>query len=77
MKQGHADRSGAGSRKVEPNSRAINPGGVDALGQSFGNHSMEGGTGRLVVTPLDAGRGYSAPGIGTTTHRSGSQGKHR
>ena len=77
MKQGRADSSGAGHRKIEPHSKAINPGGVDAMGQSFGNHSMEGGTGRLVVTQMDAGRGYSAPRIGTTRHPCGSQGRHK
>ena len=76
MKQGRADRSGAGSRYSAPSSKAINPGGADAIGQSFGNHSAEG-TGRLVVTPLDAGRGYSAPGISSTTHPRGSQGRHK
>ena len=77
MKQGRADRSGRAGGYSAPSSKAINPGGTDALGQMFGNHSMEGGTGRLVVTPLDAGRGYSTPGIGTTTHKSGFQGRHK
>lgn len=74
MKQGTANHSNSG-RKVEPRSTAINPGGVDALGQHFGNHSDRGDfTPR--ITPMDAGRGYSAPSIGTTTHKGGSQGKY-
>jgi hypothetical protein len=76
MKQGRADRSGPADRKIEPRSTAINPGGVDAMGQVFGNHASDGHiTNARYGTPLDAGRGYSAPGIGTTVHKSGSQGK--
>ncbi len=68
MRQGRADRSGAASHKREPIARAINPGGADALGQSFAGE----------VTPLRAGRGYMPPEPRShTIHKAGSQGKHR
>jgi len=76
MKQGQASSSGSGSRKIEPRSTAINPGGADNLGQAKGSHATDRGDFTPRITSLDAGRGYSAPGIGTTTHKCGSQGKH-
>ena len=73
MKQGTANHTRSGT-KSEPRSTAINPGYAGNIGSHFGNHSMEGDfTPR--ITPMDAGRGYSAPGIGTTVHKTGSQGK--
>lgn len=74
MKQGTSHQSNSG-RKVEPSSKGINPGYADSLGQHFGNHS-ERGDFTLRITPEDAGRGYRAPGIGTTSHKHGSQGKY-
>lgn len=76
MKQGRASVSGPYDQKVEPRSTAINPGGADNLGQAKGSHATDRGDFTPKITPLDAGRGYKAPGIGTTTHHCGSQGKH-
>lgn len=75
-KQGRADISGPYDRKIEPRSSAANPGGVGNIGLAQGNHASDGGTFRPNITPVDAGRGYSAPPIGTKTHHCGSQGKH-
>ena len=75
-KQGRADVSGPYDRKVEPKSKAINPGGVNNLGLAQGNHATDVGTFRPHSTPLNAGRGFSAPSIGTKRHGSGSQGKY-
>jgi len=77
VKQGRADRDVRESVKVEPRARAINPGGVDAMGQKFWHDNLK--------TPLRDGPGYNAPprttdarpgpGSGRTIHPSGSQGK--
>lgn len=75
MKQGRASFSGPADRKIEPQGHAVNPGYAGNIGSKFGNHAEDGAfTPR--ITPEDAGRGYRAPGIGTTTHHCGSQGKH-
>ena len=77
MKQGRADRSGPGSQKVEPTPQGVNPGAVSYLGNKLGNHTMEGDASPDGgATPCDAGRGYRAPGIGSKTHRGGSQGNY-
>lgn len=76
MKQGRASVSGRYDTKTEPRSMAINPGYAADLGSHFGNHSEEGDF-TAKITPMDAGRGYNAPAIGTTTHKSGSQGRHK
>lgn len=76
MKQGRPSISGPADRKVEPSSRAVNPGGADRIGVPTANHATDTGTFTPRVTPLYAGRGYEAPGIGATTHSKGSQGKH-
>lgn len=75
MKQGTAN-SRPGDQKVEPQSMAIHPGGVGNIGLAQGNHASDGGTFAPKITPIDAGRGYSAPAIGTTSHKCGSQGKY-
>lgn len=75
MKQG-TGRKSYSDYKVEPNPKAVNPGYTDRLGQAFGNHSMEEGTFKPNLTERDAGRGYSAPSIGTTSHKKGSQGRY-
>lgn len=75
MKEGRANTIAA-SRKVEPNSRAVNPGGADALGQSFGNKTMEGVIANPRITPLYDGKGYEAPAIRSTSRKSGSQGSY-
>jgi hypothetical protein len=77
MKQGRSDSKGPSGQKVEPRSRAINPGGVDGLGQAKGNHTVNGDIRNPNFTPIYAGRGYSAPGIGVTTRPTGSQGKYK
>lgn len=74
MKQGTGN-SKSGSQKIEPRSTFVNPGAVANLGNMQGNHSEKGDM-PFRTTPMNAGRGYSAPGIGTTTHKNGSQGKH-
>jgi hypothetical protein len=74
MKQGRASVSGPADRKMEPISRAVNPGGAGNIGLAQGSHAEEGDfTPR--ITPLYAGRGFEAPAIRTTSHKSGSQGK--
>jgi hypothetical protein len=77
MKQGRASISGPLDRKIEPISRAINPGAVGNLGTSLGNHATDGnGDMPFKQTPADAGRGYKAPGIGGKRHDRGSQGRY-
>lgn len=67
--QGRADRNTNAGHKVEPKSHAINPGGVDQLGEKVAVKSA--------FESLHQGRGYSAPRAGHTVHPSGSQGRHR
>lgn len=74
MKQGSGNAI-RGDMKTEPISRAVNPGGAGNIGQHFGNHT-EDGTFTPRITPLYAGRGYQAPAIASTSHKSGSQGKY-
>lgn len=74
MKQGQASVSGAMDRKMEPMSRAVNPGGAGNIGLAQGDHADCGDLNPR-MTPLYSGRGYSAPPIRTTSHKSGSQGK--
>lgn len=75
MKQGMASFTGAADRKMEPRSTAINPGSAGNIGLAQGSHAEEGDfTPR--ITPLNAGRGYQAPAIATTSHKCGSQGKY-
>lgn len=77
MKQGRATLKGPYDRKVEPNSREVNPGGVDREGQSFGAHTMMGDiTGKVNLTPMYGDRGYMAPSIGTKFKPRGSQGRY-
>lgn len=73
--QGRADRSGPGAQKIEPRSQGINPGGVSQIGTSIGDHSEKGDT-NYRGESVDAGRGYRAPGIGSKTHKGGSQGSY-
>jgi hypothetical protein len=66
MKQGSASSSGAGSRKIEPISKAINPGTVADIGLQ-----------QVRMRPhKDLGRGYKAPMASASNHPCGSQGKH-
>lgn len=68
MKQGRATHDGSASTKVEPNSRAVSPAGVDQLGAKVGQ--------ARAVQPLYEGRGLEAPMRSQATHKSGSQGRH-
>lgn len=75
MMQGRATINGALDRKTEPNSRAVNPGGAGNIGLAQGSHA-DGCDFTPRITPLYAGRGYEAPAIRNTSHKSGSQGKY-
>jgi hypothetical protein len=77
-KQGRADVSGRYDQKVEPTSYAKNPGGVNNLGRAHGNHATDSKDGTFTpkITPMDAGRGFSAPGIRSTNRKGGSQGRY-
>jgi hypothetical protein len=75
MRQGRATIMGRLDGKVEPKSTAVNPAGVANIGISKGNHA-ENKDLNSNYPSVDAGRGYSAPGVGTTVHNKGSQGKH-
>jgi len=75
-KQGRADMKGQYAHKVEPTPRGVNPGAVSYLGNHLGNHTTDDGDFTLRSTPWDAGRGYRAPGIGSKTHKNGSQGSY-
>lgn len=68
MKQGKASTSIMGSTKVEPKSRAVNPGAVSQIGI----HEIN-----LRPEPLYEGRGLEAPMAGITNHPCGSQGKYK
>jgi hypothetical protein len=93
---GHRPGGGIASRVVkhvtapkrEPRARAINPGGVNQLGNHVGDHvtNKAGGTGYR-GEPLIRGSGYNAPvgptnmmpssaGAGRQTMHCGSQGTH-
>lgn len=74
MKQGRASVSGMASTKIEPRSRAVNPAYAGTIGTMLGNHGDEGDM-RARVPQMYEGRGLSAPMIGSTTHKAGSQGK--
>ncbi len=77
MKQGHASRSGAYGRKVEPTSHAIRPGGAAKLGNAYGTHvTDQRGETDYRGEPLHGGRGYHAPKNKSQRHGSGSQGSY-
>lgn len=75
MKQGTGNRR-PGDAKVEPRSHAINPRGIADLGLAQGNHATDSGTFKPNISPIDAGRGYSAPDIRSTNRKGGSQGSY-
>ncbi len=67
MKQGSGHSTDSG-RKQEPIPHAIHPGGAAQLGVAVISNP----------TPLEAGRGFSAPQpVATTVHHCGSQGEHK
>lgn len=74
--------------KMEPRAKAINPGGVNMLGNMVGDHITEGRrASKYRGEPLYRGPGYNAPlgitdpvkavgvGGGRTIHSCGSQGQ--
>ena len=66
MKQG-TGKTIVGGGKVEPRSTGVNPGAVGNIGiQNVRTNSQQ----------MYTGRGYQAPMAGSSTHKSGSQGKH-
>lgn len=71
--QGRANSTNP-EKKTNPTTRIVNPGGAGNIGLAQGNHAEEG-TFVPRITPLYAGRGYEAPAIRSTSHKSGSQGK--
>jgi hypothetical protein len=75
MKQGSAGYT-AVEYKTQPKAHSINPAATDQLGNMLGNHATSNGQ-RLpgASVPLYRGRGLEAPMVGTTCHRSGSQGR--
>ncbi len=68
MKQGQATHSGMASTKVEPQSKAVNIQYVAECGIQ---------TVRATNIPMYEGRGLEAPMVGSETHKSGSQGRHK
>ncbi len=67
MKQGPGHSSDSGQKR-EPIPHAINPGGAAQLGVAVISNP----------TPLEAGRGFTAPQpVATTIHHGGSQGNHK
>lgn len=68
MKQGQATHSGMGSTKVEPQSRAVNPGAVSRMGIEPGPFTTS--------KQMYEGRGLEAPMKSESSHKSGSQGKY-
>ena len=67
MKQGSGNSTSGGQMR-QPVSHAISPGGAAQLGTMVIKNP----------TPLDAGRGFSAPApVSCTTSNCGSQGKHK
>jgi hypothetical protein len=66
MKQGSGKSTISGG-KVEPKSQGINPEYAAEIGRQ---------TIHTRPVPVTEGRGIMAPKAASTTHRSGSQGKH-
>jgi hypothetical protein len=66
MKQGMGKTTIAGT-KVEPVSQGIDPGAVSSIGLQQV---------RTTSRPMYEGRGLEAPMVGSTSHKSGTQGKY-
>jgi hypothetical protein len=68
MKQGTGN-SRRGDTKVEPKSQAVSLAHVSNIGlkQAYVK----------TPEPMYKGRGYKAPMVGETSHKSGSQGRHK
>lgn len=69
MKQGRATSDRLGSTKTEPISHGVDPGYTAQLGNHVGNANA--------VEPMYEGRGLKAPMVGETSHKAGSQGRHK
>jgi len=67
MRQGTGNSTQSGQKR-EPIAHAVNPAAVSEIGV----HQIRG-----TSLPLYEGRGLEAPMQGTTTHPTGSQGKHK
>lgn len=67
MKQGRASSNTQSGQKREPNAHAVSECAVADIGIQQVYTRSE---------PLYEGRGFEAPKAGSSTHRSGSQGKH-
>lgn len=76
MKQGQGKNTSEPKR--EPRSHAVSETYTSQIGTALGNHATDNGK-ILPNTPrqMYEGRGLKAPMAGETSHRSGSQGKHR
>jgi hypothetical protein len=66
MKQGMSKTTIAGT-KTEPVSQGVNPGAVADIGLQKV---------RTTSRPMYEGRGLEAPMVGSTSHKSGTQGKY-
>jgi hypothetical protein len=78
MKQGRATRDEQSEHKVEPKPRAVNPGGVNQLGNHLGApgglQQFYDGKGYKTSQVPTLGKGNQGPGAHRTVHKTGSQG---
>lgn len=68
MKQGKASVDVKSGTKVEPKPHAVGEGYVSRIGQAQYPGAKS--------SPMYEGRGLKAPMAGSTSHKSGSQGRH-
>lgn len=77
MKQGKARVDGQSDWKTEPRPKAVNPAGVNQLGNHLGNpqavERLYGGLGYKQVGSATLGKGNQGPGAHRTVHPTGSQ----
>jgi hypothetical protein len=72
------EKSGTGSRKVEPKPTGVNPGWAAQLGQAQGTHSMDEPKSVFgAFEKMHKDRGFKAPVADPCSHPAGSQGKHK
>lgn len=77
MKQGRASRDVMESTKVEPRSRAVNPGAAGQIGVALGNHVTDKRTSSTYKgEELYPGKGFQAPGVKSQSRNRGSQGRY-
>lgn len=77
MKQGQATHSGMAGTKVEPVSKAVSPAWTNEMGVAYGTHTTDGRELSGGQSPMTTGPGLRAPMVGSTSHHTGSQGKHK